>query len=163
MVFDEDSFPLVASPNPTDLAFLYESGSTASTVGTRLTTVGTVAPCQPAPEVPLGFEPLVASLPAPAVPLGFLPQAAPTAAPRVTPASTAMPHTASASSAAPTAVLDGPPLREWLASPIAYIRRPRQPTPTGTTPPPPLRPPPMGGQGVVVPVMPPENPHRMVT
>jgi hypothetical protein len=73
MVFDEDSFPLAASPNPTDLDFLYESGSTVSTVGTRLTTAGTVAPCQLAPEVPPGFEPLVALLPAPAVPPGFLP------------------------------------------------------------------------------------------
>jgi hypothetical protein len=34
VVFDEDSFPLAASPNPTDLDFLCESGSTVSTVGT---------------------------------------------------------------------------------------------------------------------------------
>jgi hypothetical protein len=63
---------------------------------------------------------------------------------------------------APTAVPDGPPPHEWPASPIAYARRPRQPAPAGTTPPPPLRPP-AGGQGVVVPVTSPENPHRMVT
>jgi hypothetical protein len=153
VVFDEDNFPLAASPNPTDLDFLFESGFTVSTVGTRLTTAGTVAPCQPALEVPLGFEPLVAPLPALAVPPGFLPRAAPTAAPRAAPAS----------SAAPTAVLDGLPPCEWLASPVAYIRHPRQPTPVGTTPPPPLQPPPAGGQGVVVPVTPSENPHRMVT
>jgi hypothetical protein len=58
VVFDEDSFPLAASPNPTNLDFLCESGSTVSTVETRLTTSGTTAPCQPAPEVPPGFEPL---------------------------------------------------------------------------------------------------------
>jgi hypothetical protein len=153
VVFDEDSFPLAASPNPTDLEFLCESGSTVSTVGTRLTTAGTVAPCQPAPEVPPGFEPLVAPLPAPAVPLGFLPRAAPPTAPRA----------ALASSVAPTAVPDSPPPREWLASLIAYVCRPRQPAPAGTTPPPPLRPPPAGGQSVVVPVTPPKNPHRMIT
>jgi hypothetical protein len=68
-----DSFPLAASPNPTDLDFLCESGSTVSTVGTRLTTAGTVAPCQPALEVPVGFEPLITPLPAPAVPPRFLP------------------------------------------------------------------------------------------
>jgi hypothetical protein len=67
------------------------------------------------------------------------------------------------SSIAPTAVLDGPPPHEWPASLIADVRRPRQPAPAGTTPPLPLRPPPAGGQGVVVPVTPPENPHRMVT
>jgi hypothetical protein len=163
VVFDEDSFPLAASPNPTGLDFLCESGSTVSTVGIRLTTAGTVAPCQPAPEVPPGFESLVAPLPAPAVPSGFLPRAAPTAAPRSTPASTAAPHVAPASSVAPTAVPNSPPPCEWLASPIAYVRRPRQPAPTGTTPPAPLQPPPAGGQGVVVPVTPPKNPHRMVT
>jgi hypothetical protein len=68
MVFDEDSFPLAVSPNPTDLDFLCESGSTASTIGTRLTTASTVAPCLPALEVPSGFEPLVAPLPTPAIP-----------------------------------------------------------------------------------------------
>jgi hypothetical protein len=151
MVFDEDGFPLTASHNPIDLDFLCEYVSTVSTVGTRLTTAGTVAPCQPAPEVPPGFEPLMAPLPAPAVPPGFLPRAT----------SNAAPHVAPAFSTAPSAIPNGPPPREWLASLIAYIRRPRQPAPAGTTPPPPLLPPPTGGQGVVVP--PPKNPHQMVT
>jgi hypothetical protein len=153
LVFDEDSFPLAASPNSTDLDFLCESGSTVFTVGTRLTTVGIVSPCQPAPEVPLGFEPLVAPLLAPVVPPGFLPRATPTAVPRVAPAS----------SAALTVVPDGPPPREWPASPITYVRRPQQPALVGTTSPPPLRPPPAGGQGMVVPVTHLENPHWMVT
>jgi hypothetical protein len=95
----------------------------------------------------------VAPLLAPVVPLGFLPRAALTAAPRVAPTS----------SAAPTAVPNDPPPREWPTSPIAYVRRLWQPAPVSTTPPPPLRPPPAGGQGVVVLVTPPENPHRMVT
>jgi hypothetical protein len=163
VIFDDDSFPLTASPNPTDLDFLCESSSTVSTVGTRLTTAGNVAPCQPAPEVPPGLEPLVAPLPALTVPPGFLSRAAPTAAPCVALASTAAPRMSPASSAAPTVVPDGPPPHEWPASPIAYVRRPRQSAPVGTTPPPPLRPPPTGGQGVVVPIMPPENPHQMVT
>jgi hypothetical protein len=34
VVFDEDNFPLTALPNPTDLDFLCESGSTVSTIGT---------------------------------------------------------------------------------------------------------------------------------
>jgi hypothetical protein len=34
VVFDEDSFPLAASPNLNDLDFLLESGSTVSTIGT---------------------------------------------------------------------------------------------------------------------------------
>jgi hypothetical protein len=74
-----------------------------------------------------------------------------------------VPRAAPTSSAAPITVPDDPPPREWPASPIAYVRRPRQPAPAGTTPPPPLRPPPAGGQGVVVPVTPTKNPHRMVT
>jgi hypothetical protein len=73
VVFDEDSFPLAVSPNPTNLDFLCESGSTVSIVAIRLTTTGTVAPCQPASEVPPGFEPPVAPLPAPTVPPGVLP------------------------------------------------------------------------------------------
>jgi hypothetical protein len=122
-----------------------------------------VAPCHPASEVPPRFEPLVAPLPAPTVPPGFLPRAAPTAAPRAALASTAAPRVVLTSSAAPTAAPDGSPPHEWSASPIAYVCRPRQPTLTGTTPPPPLQPPPAGGQGMVVPVMPLENPHRMIT
>jgi hypothetical protein len=105
----------------------------------------------------------VAPLPAPAVPPGFLPQAAPTTAPCAALTSTAVPRAAPASSAAPTVVPVDPPPHEWPASPIAYVRRSWQPTPVGTTPPPPLQPPPIGGQGVVVSVTPPENPHRMVT
>jgi hypothetical protein len=60
VVFDEDSFPLAASPSLTDLNFLSESGPTVPTIGTHLTTVGTSppAPHRPAPEIPLGFEPL---------------------------------------------------------------------------------------------------------
>jgi hypothetical protein len=137
--------PLTASPNPTDLDFLCESGSTVSTAGTRLTTVGTVAPCLPAPEVPPGFELLVAPLPAPAVPPRFLPRAAPTTAPHSALASTAEPRAAPASSAASTAVPYDLPPHEWPASLIAYVCRPWQPAPVGATPPPPLRPPPTGG------------------
>jgi hypothetical protein len=44
VIFDEDNFPLAASPSPTDLDFLCASGSTVSTIGTRLTTAGTSAP-----------------------------------------------------------------------------------------------------------------------
>jgi hypothetical protein len=36
VVFDEDSFPLAASPNLTDIDFLLESSSTVSTIRTRL-------------------------------------------------------------------------------------------------------------------------------
>jgi hypothetical protein len=36
VVFDEDSFPLAASPNLTDLDFLLEFGSIVSTIGTRV-------------------------------------------------------------------------------------------------------------------------------
>jgi hypothetical protein len=160
VVFDEVSIPLAASPNPTNLSFLFGSGSTASTIGTRLTTVGTSTPtpCRTTPKIHLGFESLVALLLAPAVPPGFLPRVATTAAPRV----------------APTAV---------ATHGSSYIdrghRRPATPYVAGITsclrlapstanaceyhPPPPLRHPPVGGQGVVVPVKPPENPHRMIT
>jgi hypothetical protein len=83
VVFDEDSFPLAASPSLIDLDFLCESGPTISTIGTHLTTAGTSppAPRRLAPEIPLGFEPPMVNLPALAVPLGFLPRAATTAAP----------------------------------------------------------------------------------
>jgi hypothetical protein len=83
VVFDEDSFPLVASLSLTDLDFLCESGPTVSTIGTHLTTAGTspLAPHRSAPEIPSGFEPPVANLLAPAVPPGFPPRAATTAAP----------------------------------------------------------------------------------
>jgi hypothetical protein len=235
VVFDEDSFPLAASPSLTDLDFLCESGPTVSTIGTHLTTAGTspLAPRRPASEIPLGFEPPMANLPAPAVPPGFLPWAATTAA--------------------PPPVTIGPPPCTWPASPVTYIRRevgagatgthgapgaaprrevgarsvgthdapgdapccevdagaagtrcapgaaPRQEVgagtvgtrdafgaalhrevgagsavtrgglgaalsrEAGTTPPPPLPRPSVRGQGVVVPVTPSDNPHRMIT
>jgi hypothetical protein len=163
VVFDEDSFPLAASPSLTDLYFLCESGRTVSTIGTHLTTTGTSTPAPrlPAPEIPLGFEPPVAPLPAPVVPPGFLPRAATTAAPRVTPP--APPAAPRAASTTPPAVTDGPPTRTWPASPVAYVRRPWQPAPASTTPLPPLPRLSVGGQGAVVPVTPPENPHRMIT
>jgi hypothetical protein len=115
VVFYEDSFPLGASPNPTNLDFLCESGSTVSTVGTRLTIAGTVAPCQPAPEVPPGFEPLAAPLSALTVPPRFLP--------RVAPASTTAPCAVSASSTAPTAVPDGPAPRVPLHPLFGHLLR----------------------------------------
>jgi hypothetical protein len=123
-----------------------------STIGTHLTTAGTStpAPRRPAPDILPGFEPPVAPLLAPTVPLGFLPRAATTVAPRE-------------ASTAPPAVTDGPPPRTWPASPVAYVRRPRQLVSVSTTPPPPLLRPSVGGQGVVVPVTPPENPYRMIT
>jgi hypothetical protein len=154
-----------------------------------------VAPRRPPPEIPPGFEPPVAPLPTPAVPPGFLPRADTTAA--------------------PPAVIDGPPPRTWPASPVAYVqwevgaraagtrdtlgaalRREvgaaaagtrdapgaalcreagagAQATcggpgaalsqEAGTTPLPPLLRPSVGSQGVVVSVMPPDNPHRMIT
>jgi hypothetical protein len=57
VVFDEDSFPLAASPNLTDLDFLCESGSPVSTIGTPVSLAGssTVSACQPASIVPSGF------------------------------------------------------------------------------------------------------------
>jgi hypothetical protein len=105
VVFDEDSFPLAASPNLIDLNFLCVSSPTVSTIGTHLTTTGTstLAPRQLAPEIPPGFEPPVTPLPAPAVPPEFLPRATTTVA--------------------PPAVTDGPPPRTWPASPITYVRR----------------------------------------
>jgi hypothetical protein len=41
VVFDEDSFPLAASPSLTNLDFLCESGPIVSTIGTHLTTAAT--------------------------------------------------------------------------------------------------------------------------
>jgi hypothetical protein len=136
VVFDEDSFPLVASPNLTDLDFLLESGSTVSTIGTRLPPAGstTTAAYQPALVVLPGFEPLVAPLPALAVPPGFLPRAASTmpVVPHVAQSSPAAPGTATSTPAAPRAAsappatTDGPPPREWPSSPIVYAKRLRQ-------------------------------------
>jgi hypothetical protein len=104
VVFDDDNFPLAASPNLTDLDFLCESGPTVFTIGTHLTTAGTSppAPRRPAPEIPLGFEPPVANLPAPTIPPSFLPRAATTAAPPPVPTS--------------------PPTHTWPASPVTYVR-----------------------------------------
>jgi hypothetical protein len=153
VVFDEDSFPLAASPSLIDLDFLCESGPMVSTIGSHLTTAGTStpAPRRPALEIPSGFEPPVAPLSAPVVPPGFLPLAATKVA------------THAAPPAAPTAVTDGPSPRTLSASPVAYVRRPRQPAPASTTSPPPLLRPSVDSQGVVVPITPPENPHRMIT
>jgi hypothetical protein len=105
VVFDDDSFPLAASPSLTDLDFLCESSPTVSTIGTHLTTEGTStpAPCRPAPEIPPDFEPPVVPLPAPAVPPEFLSWAATTIA--------------------PPAVIDDPPPRTWLASLVISVRR----------------------------------------
>jgi hypothetical protein len=66
VIFDEDIFPLAASPSLTDLNFLCESDPTISPIRTHLTTTGTSTPepRQPAPEIPPGFEPPVAPLPA---------------------------------------------------------------------------------------------------
>jgi hypothetical protein len=133
------------------------------TNSTRLIPSGTSTPAPhlSVPEIPLGFEPPVAPLLALVVTPGFLPRAATTTAPHVTPLA---PPTAPR--AAPTtqpAVTDGPPPRTWPASPVAYVRRTQQPAPTSTTPPPPLLRPSVGGKDVVVHVMPPENPHRMIT
>jgi hypothetical protein len=123
VVFDEDSFPLAASPSLTDLDFLYESGPTVSTIGTHLTTAGTStsAPHRPAPEIPPGFEPPMAPLSALAVPLGFLPRVATTAVPRATPP--APPAAPCVAPTVPPAVTDGPPPRTWPTSLVAYIQR----------------------------------------
>jgi hypothetical protein len=181
VVFDEDNFPLAASPNLTDLDFLLVSGSTVSTIRTRLPLAGsiTTAACQPVPVVPPGFEPLVAPLPTPAVPLRFLPRAASTtlvvphvaqsspaapgaatptpAAPRAAPESPTAPRAASA----PLAAVDGPPPREWPSSPIVYAKRPQQPA--LTTPMGPASTMPDRRRPMAVHVTPPMNPHRMVT
>jgi hypothetical protein len=161
--FNEDNFPLTASPSLTDLDFLCESGLTVSTIGIHLTTASTstLAPHRPAPEIPPGFEPSVAPLSVPTVPPGFLPRAATTAAPCTTPpVPPAVPRVAPT---VPPVVTDGPPPRTWPVSPVAYVRCPRQPAPMSTIPPPLLPCPSVGSQGVVVPVTPPENPHRMIT
>jgi hypothetical protein len=238
VVFDEDSFPLAASPSLTDLDFLCESGPTVSTIGTHLTTAGTstLAPSWSAPEIPPGFEPPVAPLPAPIVPLGFLPRAATTVAPPVayirwevearaagtcgTPgaalrrkvgAIAQVTHGASRAAlsqevragamgtrGAPGAALrreagagsqatcgtPGAALSKKVGAgatgrgtPRAVVRREASAgaqvtrgapgaalsQEVGTTPPPPLPSHSVGGQGMVVPVTPPDNPHWMIT
>jgi hypothetical protein len=169
VVFDEYNFPFAASPNLTDLDFLLESGSTVSTIGTRLPPSTTTAACQPASMVPPGFEPLVAPLPAPAVPPGFVPRAASTtpAAPHVAQASPAVPCVATPTptvprtAAEPPVATDGPPPLVRLSSLIVYTKRPRQPAPSAPMVPasttPDRRPP------TAIPVTPSVNPHRMVT
>jgi hypothetical protein len=155
VVFDEASFPLAASPHLTDLDFLCESGSSVNPIRTPLTTAGTTtaAACQAAPVV----APRVTPLTAPAVPPGFqpravsrtsaAPRAAPdsTTAPRATPTSGAVPHVAPTSSPAPCVIYEGPPPREWPASPTVYTRRTAptastapEPAPAPTLSPPPL-------------------------
>jgi hypothetical protein len=121
--FDEVSFQFAASPNLTDLDFLLESGSTVSTIGTRLPLTGstTMVACQPTPVVP------------PAVPSGFLPRAASMTpvVPHVAQSSPAAPGVATPTPVAPRAAskppaaTDGPPTREWPSSPIVYAKRPR--------------------------------------
>jgi hypothetical protein len=101
VVFDEDNFPLAASPSLTDLAVWSHGFHHSDPLITEGTS--TPAPHRPAPEIPLGFEPPVAPLPAPVVPPGFLPWAA--------------------TLAAPPAVTDSPAPRTWPASPIAYVWR----------------------------------------
>jgi hypothetical protein len=105
VVFDEDSFPLAASPSLTDLDFLCKSGPTVFTIGTHLTTTGTSppAPRRPAPEIPPSFEPPVANLSTPTVPPGFLPRAATTAT--------------------PPPVTIGSPTHTWSSSPVTYVQR----------------------------------------
>jgi hypothetical protein len=114
VVFDEDSFPLAASPNLTDIDFLLESGSMVSTIGTRFPPMGstTTVACQPAPVGPRDIEPLVAL-----VPPGFLPHAASMTpdVPHMAQASPATPRvatptpTAPRATVAPPAATDGPP------------------------------------------------------
>jgi hypothetical protein len=99
-----------------------------------------------------------------------VPHAAPdsTAAPRAAPTSAVVPPVAPTSSSAPYAVYEGPPPREWHASPTVYTRCT---APTASTAlelalvPPllslPRRPP--GSEAAMLPVTPPVNPHRMVT
>jgi hypothetical protein len=154
VVFDEASFPFVVSPHLTDLDFLCESGSSVNPIRTSLTTAGTTtaAICQLAPVVPPGFVPRVTPLTAPAVPPGFQPRevsrtsATPHAAPdstvalRAAPTSATVPHVAPTSSPAPCAVYQGPPPREWPASPTVYTRRT---APTASTAPEPAPVPPL--------------------
>jgi hypothetical protein len=79
VVFDEDSFPLTASPNLTDLDFLCESGSPVSSIGNPVSLAGssTAPACQTAPYTEAGG------------PTTWGPSAAPAASPGVGPP----PHT----------------------------------------------------------------------
>jgi hypothetical protein len=176
--------PASRSPHLIDLDFLCESGSSVNPIRTPLTTAGTTtaAGCQPAPVVPPGFAPRMTPLTAPAVPPGFqpravsrtstAPRAAPdsTAAPCAAPTSAAAPHVAPTSSPAPCAVYEGPPHREWPASPTVYTRRTAptastapEPAPAPTLSPLPLPRRPPDSEAAMLPVTPLVNPHRMVT
>jgi hypothetical protein len=102
-----------------------------------------MAAYQPAPVVPLGFDPLVAPLPARTIPPGFLPHAAsmmpatphvaqssPVAPGTATPTPTTK-HTAPKSpvvpcvATVPPVATDGPPPCEWLSTLIVYAKRPQ--------------------------------------
>jgi hypothetical protein len=159
MVFDEDGFSLNASPSITDLDFLCESGSKVSIIGTRLTTVGTSipAPRRTAPEIPPGFELLVAPLPVLTVPPGFLPRAATTTMPRAAPP--VPPAGPRVAPTAPPTVCPPVRVRPHRSPMSGTLGNPRQRVPLHPS----LLRPSVGGQGVVVPVTPPENPHRMIT
>jgi hypothetical protein len=129
--------------------------------------------------VPPGFAPWMTPLTASAVPPGFQPRevsgtsAAPrtapdsTAAPRAALTSAAVPHVAPTSSPVPCVVYEGPPPREWPASPTVYTRRTAPtapepaPAPTLSLPSLPRQPP--DSEAAMLPVTPPVNPHRMVT
>jgi hypothetical protein len=131
VVFDEDSFPLAASPHLTNLYFLLELGSMVSTIGTRLPPAGstTIAACHPTLVAPLGFEPLVAPLPAFSVPPGFLPRAA-SMTPVALPMAQASPAATCAATPTPAAPRTAAAPCEWPSSPIVYTKRPRQLVPS---------------------------------
>jgi hypothetical protein len=106
VVFYEESFPLAASLNLTDLDFLCESGSLVSTIGTPVSFAGssTTPACQPVPIVPSEFEPHAAPMP---VPLP-VPRVPPSFPPRTTLAPSAPRITAASS---PTSCQGSPPIQ----------------------------------------------------
>jgi hypothetical protein len=131
--------------------------------------------------VPPGFAARMILLTAPAVPPRFqarevsrtsaAPRAAPdsTAAPRAAPTSAVVPHVAPTSSPTPCAVYEGPPPREWPASPMVYTPHcansfdgsgagTSSNAVTSVSAPTASR-----QRGSMLPVTPPVNPHRMVT
>jgi hypothetical protein len=67
VVFADDDFSLIVSPNLTKFDFLCESSSPISTIGTPDSLAGssTMPTCQPAPVVPPEFEPHAALVPVP--------------------------------------------------------------------------------------------------
>jgi hypothetical protein len=121
VIFYEDIFPLTASPNLTDLDFLLEYSFMVlhHWDPTPPADSTTTAACQPAPMVPLGFEPLVAPLPAPIAPPGFLPHAASTTpvALRVSQASPVATRPASPTPATPRVALESPATPRVAATP----------------------------------------------